>query len=51
MRKGCTIGLELGDDMTVADIVRNVPRTGFTNLTHQADHGEAAIRTGMAWPS
>lgn len=29
-RKGCTIGLELAEDMTVADIVRNAPRTGTT---------------------
>jgi hypothetical protein len=28
--KSCTIGLELAEDMTVADIVRNAPRTGIT---------------------
>lgn len=29
--------------MTVADIVRNAARTGFTTLTHHPDHGELSL--------
>jgi hypothetical protein len=51
MRMSSTIGLMLAVDMTVADIVRNAPRTGHHNMTHHPDHGELPLELGWRLPS